>query len=150
MEFLLIFGFSLIIVLPLISVLHSQYLEGKQDLDQSQLKQILDDISATAKNSYYAGPPSKATLTLYFPRGISEIETQQGTAGANEGKWELIIRFKRGATTVDLVENFPFEVDVTELSKTEGKRKIIISAERKDIDSDPGVTNLVEYVKIKD
>jgi uncharacterized protein (UPF0333 family) len=73
MEFILVFAFSLLIILPVITLLHSEYSDSKQSLDQAQGRSILEDIAISAQETYYAGYPSRMTLTLFFPEGITNI-----------------------------------------------------------------------------
>lgn len=127
MEFILIFAFSLAIIVPLVSLMHSEYAESKQNLDESQAKQVLDQITIETHNVYYAGYPSRTTLELYFPKGIEEIDVTGVTVSGVE-KSELVFKIIKGNTENSLVAVFPFRINVT-LNTNDGKRKVLIKAE---------------------
>ncbi|MCK5281944.1 MAG: hypothetical protein KAK00_00915 [Nanoarchaeota archaeon] len=128
MEFILIFAFSLVIIIPFINMLHSEYSERKGNLDELHAKQIIGEIELVAQNVYYAGYPSRTTLKLIFPRGIIEIsnKTISGAAGV---KSELIFKTKAGSRENEILVIFPFPIHTT-LSTRDGSRKILIKAER--------------------
>jgi uncharacterized protein (UPF0333 family) len=148
MEFLLVFAFSLIIILPLIYLLNSEYTENKGNLDQSQLRQIMDEISIATRNTYYTGYPSRTTLEFYFPRGIKTISS---TAAGS--KSELVFVIDKSGTDVEIVESFPFVIETCHSIETipcynsgntedirtnSGRRRILIQAGEVDNPENPG------------
>ncbi|MBD3163989.1 hypothetical protein GF323_02215 [Candidatus Woesearchaeota archaeon] len=125
-EFILVFAFSLVIIIPLINVLHSEYAKSKQNLDESQVAQMLDDISIAAYNTYYAGYPARTTLELYFPAGIRAINSTNIYTSKGE-KSELVFHLRdKGKEAIAV---YPFNLSV-EVSPSDGKRRIIIKAEK--------------------
>lgn len=141
MEFILIFAFSLAIVLPLIGVLNSQYIENKEYLDESQARDVLDEISLRAHETYYAGYPSRTTLDLYFPKGISSINVTEVITPTGT-KSEMVFVVVRGQTSSSIVQVFPFKVNSTMWSG-EGRRKIMIKAEKDEFGI--GYVNITDY-----
>jgi hypothetical protein len=128
MEFILVFAFSLLIIIPLISLLHSEYWESKEILDESQAKEVLDEMALTIQNTYYAGYPSRTTLELYFPRGITDIRSITKVMSDGRTISELIFDFQKGGSISNLVQPFPFEIS-TNLTSTDGTRRILIKAQ---------------------
>lgn len=129
-EFILVFAFSLIIIIPLINLMHSEYNQNKLDLDQSQAKQVLNEISLAAQNAFYSGYPTRTTLqSVYFPSEIQSITAMPSTV-SGVTKSELVFKFRRGSADTDLVAGpFPFDISVS-LKTAEGNRNILIKAEQ--------------------
>ncbi len=128
MEFMLIFAFSMVVIIPLVTILHSQYSQNKQDLDEVQVKQIIDELSIAIQNTYYSGYPSRTTLEFYIPRALERIEK---VAAPNSVKHDLVFVLNRNNNEVEVVKTFPFGVNVSSLlnPQREGRYKILISAE---------------------
>ena len=129
MEFILIFAFSLVIIIPLINYLYSEFQDNRQVLDTSQAQQVLDEISLKAQNTYYSGFPSRTTLEMYVPRGITSVESNWNKSGTLRG--ELVFKVQQGSSSSDLVATFPFPINTspTPMQLLEGKRKIMIKVE---------------------
>lgn len=126
MEFMLVFSFSLLIVLPLIMLLQSEYNQNKEVLNVAQARKVLDQISITAQKTYYAGPPSRNTLEVIVPAGVTNISVTN-IDGANR-KSELVITVDRGMDQDTLVDVLPFWINIS-LSPSSGTRKILLKAE---------------------
>ncbi len=136
-EFILVFAFSLIIIIPIIGLLRENYMGDKEILDESQAKKVLDDIAIAAHSVYYSGYPTRTTLDLWFPRSLLRIHnyvvnTPQGV------KSELVFITRRGTGESSMVALFPFRVNVT-LTPREGRRKVMIKAEK------AGYVNITEF-----
>lgn len=73
MEYLIIVGLTVAMTLPLmvIFITQSTYLEA--DVAQAQLEKASYLLSSTAKQIYYAGPPSQKTIEVTFPAGITGV-----------------------------------------------------------------------------
>lgn len=127
-EFILVFAFSLIVIIPLINLMHSQYSESKDSLDESQARQVLDQIAMAAQTTYYSGYPTRTTLELFFPKGISDI-THVSMQNNDIIKSELVFKSTRGSAKSDLVAVLPFNISVS-LKTTDGKRRILVKAEQ--------------------
>ena len=140
MEFILIFAFSLAIILPFISFMHSEYSKSKEDLDESQAKQVLDQIIVASHNTFYSGYPSRITLDLYFPRGIISI-TNQTTINEAVTKSELVFNFQKGSNINPLIGVAPFRIHCS-LNTADGRRKVLIKAEEDAIGTYINITNL--------
>ncbi|MBR9699699.1 hypothetical protein GOV09_04545 [Candidatus Woesearchaeota archaeon] len=136
---MLVFAFSLLILVPIISILQSEYSESKQTLDESQASQILNELAIAAQGRYYSGYPARTTLDLYFPRGI--IELNSIVVDTDEGKKsEIFALIQRGRAEVKVTKTVPFAVNIT-LKNSDGRRKILIKAEK---DNYVNITDPVE------
>ena len=124
---MLVFAFSLLIIIPLVSLMNSEYQKNKAELDLAQSDEILNEIAATATDMYHAGYPSRETLEFMFPRGISQIQSQ--TVITAEGPVsELVFIFDRSGVRNSLIRTFHFEIN-TSLESRDGKRFIVVKAE---------------------
>ncbi len=72
-EYLLITGFSLLLLAPILVLFSTQSVHVDEQFQESQAEQAARDIAASAQRVYYAGPPSKETLTVQIPRGVDEF-----------------------------------------------------------------------------
>jgi hypothetical protein len=123
---MLITAFSLVIILPLANILNSEYMENKARLDEAQARNVLDDISIAAHNTHYAGYPSKTTLDIQFPAGVSNVSFANVVKG-KATKSELVFWIREGES--ELVAVFPFRIDAS-FSPRSGKKKLVIRAEK--------------------
>jgi len=125
MEFILVFAFSLAIILPVVHLLGGEYWNRKQELDQVQSKQILDEIALVVQDAYFAGYPTRTTMQLFFPDSVRGITTRHALTQFGD-KTELIIELDRGGSAVVV---FDFNV-TTELRNTTGRRNILVKVEK--------------------
>ena len=130
-EYILIFAFSLLIIIPLIALIHSEYSESKGTLDVSQAKKILDDISVAAQSVYYSGYPSRTTLDMYFPIGLDNI-SYANVMTPSGAKSELVFIFKASGSYSNLVTVMPFRID-SSLGTHSGRRSVVIKVEQNGI-----------------
>ena len=128
-EFMLIFAFSLAIIIPIVSIMNTKYQESKQDLDIAQARIVLDEITAAAQKTFYAGYPSRTTLELYFPHGIKGIRSYNASSDRPRSEIEFNVSVGRGASSIHTV--VPFIVNIS-IRPNEGRRKIIVKAEKAD------------------
>lgn len=73
MEYLLITGFVLVIIIAIIAVAYSQSAKFSTDVSAAQIQKIGNGIGDAVNAVYYAGPPTKKTLTLQFPTNINYV-----------------------------------------------------------------------------
>jgi len=73
-EFLLIVGFAMMMILPLVVIFFEQSENLNTGISSSQTDKISSDIVDAADEVYYLGAPSKKTLSLYFPDSIKSAE----------------------------------------------------------------------------
>ena len=92
MEYLIITGFSLLLLFAIMAVAYYQTSTFSGDVAAAQVQKVGNQIVDAANIAYYAGPPTKKTITVYFPDHINEVIVanqsiifmMRGTGGAYE------------------------------------------------------------------
>ena len=90
MEYLFITTFMFLLLLGIMVVAYTQSSSFSNDVAAAQIQKVGNEIVDTANTVYYAGPPTKKTLTLYFPENIRAVVinnqsisfTMQGALGS--------------------------------------------------------------------
>lgn len=77
MEYLMVVGFSLLIIIPISGLLYGEYQDRKTEMYQEHLFELSREIAYQAKSLYYQGAPSRTTIEAYFPPDI-ETATVSG------------------------------------------------------------------------
>ena len=77
MEYLLVVGFSLLLIIPLIVVINDEYHLQKQDVDTEHLSSIAREIAYQSEKIYYQGAPSTTTITASFPQGVTMARVEE-------------------------------------------------------------------------
>jgi hypothetical protein len=73
LEYILIVGFAFMITLPLVVIYYQRTVSFNQEITDSQVNKIADDIIGSVNSVYYLGSPSKKTIDVYMPQGIKDI-----------------------------------------------------------------------------
>lgn len=79
MEYLLVVGFSLLIIIPLALILNEEYALHKQDVHAEHLSEVAREIAYQAEKLYYQGAPSTTTITVSFPSGVTSANVTKGS-----------------------------------------------------------------------
>ena len=72
-EFITIFGFVFLMMVPLIIIFFDQSGHVKDSIAANHLRNIAIKITDKAETVYYLGEPSKTTLKVYFPEHIESV-----------------------------------------------------------------------------
>jgi uncharacterized protein (UPF0333 family) len=72
-EFLMVVGFALLMTLPLVYIFFRQSETVNTSISSAQVDKVTSEIRDAADEVYYLGSPSKKTLTLFFPEGITQV-----------------------------------------------------------------------------
>lgn len=123
MEFLILMGFLTFVIIGILSIGYYYSNTISDRMRSSQINNFANKIISTAEIVFYAGKPSKLTISAYLPEGIEEIQiidndliiTYSLTTGRN------VISF---SSEVPMIENIS-----AELSSTSGIKNIIIIAD---------------------
>jgi hypothetical protein len=152
LEVILVFAFCIAIIIPILSLARSEYMKNREIIDQSQAKQVLDQIALAAQTVHYGGFPTKTTLDVYFPKGLSEVSSNsiQTPPGSGIYKSEIFFKFIDSGTEITS-PTLQFEIRLgtdysPTLSTAEGKRKIIVRSDREKISHG----NYKYFVRIQD
>lgn len=73
MEYLLVAGFAFVLLVPIIIIAYTQSAQFSTDVTAAQVQKVGSTIVDNVNAAYYAGPPTKRTLRLYFPEKITSI-----------------------------------------------------------------------------
>ena len=79
MEFLVIFGFVFLMMVPLIIIFFDQTGTVEDAIAGNQLRNIAIKIADKAESVYYTGGTSKTTLKVYFPDGLTSFNITSRT-----------------------------------------------------------------------
>lgn len=119
MEYLLIIGFTMVIIAVIMVVFSQQNTEQRFQVQDSQINRIGNALVSAAEEVYYIGEPARRTVTVYMPSNIDNISI----AGN-----ELLFNAQLG-TSLNQLE-FPSDVPLTgNISATEGKKHIVVIAQ---------------------
>ena len=72
-EFLAIFTFAFLMLIPLTIIFFHQSSQSKDALDSSHIRNVAVKIIEKAESVYYMGEPSKITIKVNFPYKIHNI-----------------------------------------------------------------------------
>ena len=93
-------------------------------MKETQLTNYANKIISTSESVFYAGEPSKATITAYLPDNIDDIEI-------NEDENALVITYRTtsGVNVKAFDSNVPISESVgNELSDYQGSKRIEVIA----------------------
>jgi uncharacterized protein (UPF0333 family) len=108
MEYLIIMGFIFFMIIPLTIIFLQQSDSLSMDVAISTASKINKEIIDKSEEIYYKGPPSKTTISAYFPDRIENI-----TISSYE--ISMIVTGQKGRTH-DI--NYPSEINLTGSLKT--------------------------------
>ena len=74
MEYLLVTGFSFLLLVPLITLFFAQSSDIEADLIEAQAKTAGRELINSAERIYYSGPPSRETVQVVFPEFVTLAE----------------------------------------------------------------------------
>lgn len=118
MEYLLVVGFSLFLIVPAVALLHQSYAEQKVDIHLEQLTEVARQLAYESERIYYQGAPSRTSIEVYFPAGLEYARVRNNVF---EFKLETDIRESYAACKVPL-EDFEFR-------NSQGTHTITLQAE---------------------
>lgn len=95
MEYLLVTGFALLLLFPIIIIAYSQSATFSDDVTAAQLEKVGNEIASAADTVYYAGAPTKKTIKVYFPKNVRDVSISGNTivftAGGQGGEFEYAV-----------------------------------------------------------
>ena len=126
-EYLIVVGFIVFVIIGILGVAFF-YASGVEDkIKANQLESFVNKIVSSAESVYFAGEPSKVTITAYLPKGVRNIVILEDPP--NSGNYFVIF----GIETSSGVSRLSFRVDVpldseTNISTSEGVKRLTIEA----------------------
>ena len=122
-EYLILIGFLMFILISILGIAMF-YMSGIRDrMKISQITAFASKLTSTAESAYYAGSPSKATITAYLPSEVKAI-----TIIENSLIFE--IQTDSGLTKMSFSSNVPISGAISTAS---GLKKIIITAQNNEV-----------------
>ena len=79
MEYLMIIGFTLVLVIPLLLVFNSTWRDQQGDLAVSQMSNVADEIIQAANEVNALGESSQKILNVYFPENVHGLHVIDNT-----------------------------------------------------------------------
>lgn len=118
-EYLILAGFVIFLVIGALVTGLFYSNQAKDRIKFNQLQNFANKIISTAESVYYAGEPSKATISVYLPSGVSGIEVLNDQIIFN-------ITSQSGFDRVSFSSNVPLEGDI---SSIDGVKNVVITAQ---------------------
>ena len=83
MEYLLIIGFSIVLLLPLISLIYGEFADIQEEINEFELNEAMNELIFQIERINEAGVNSKNTVLISFPSGLDNITTSNTQLMAN-------------------------------------------------------------------
>ncbi|MEM3373866.1 MAG: hypothetical protein QXE31_01465 [Candidatus Woesearchaeota archaeon] len=127
-EFLTIFGFVFLMIVPLIIIYFDQLNFLKDSISENQIRNIAIKIVDKAESVYYMGEPSQTKMLVYFPENIDSVNITNNA---------IMFNYRTQSNLLHTIF-FNSKVNLTgSLSPKSGIHKIIIKSQN-------GVVNIFE------
>ena len=120
-EYVMIVGFSLLIIAPLLIVSMRTSDTYQTSIDQAQLQRIADDLTMLADEVSFEGPPSTRSASVYFPRRIENVTTSGRFLILETGRYQIVASSS--------FTNLTWNLSVTDA----GKRTVRVRARAEDV-----------------
>lgn len=120
-EYLIVIGFVTFIIISILGVAFFYYSNIKDKIIMTQLSNYANKIISTAESVFYAGEPSKATITAYLPKNVNQIEII-------DNELVFTVYTSSGEDKIGFSSNVPISVLGT-LQTSYGLKKIQIEAQ---------------------
>lgn len=118
-EAIAVLSLLFVILLPVIVVLYTYTGRMGNQMRDTQLDVIGNDILSAAETTYYLGPPSRLTIEETFPAGIESLIIQ--------GRTELVFNVA-GAGEIVFLSDVPLEGSFSEEHFSAGDKSILLEA----------------------
>lgn len=73
MEYVIIVGFILVIMIPLILIFYEHTSSTNEQVITSQVDKIAKKVVDSAESVYYLGEPSKTRIKVYMPTNVEDV-----------------------------------------------------------------------------
>lgn len=122
-EYLIVVGFVVFLVLGILGVAFFYTSVTNDQIKVSQVSNFANKIISSAESVFYAGEPSKLTLTGYLPIGVSNFEIMPN---------EIVVSISTssGVTTMSFTSNVPLSGNI---SSSEGVKRIEVLAQQDEV-----------------
>lgn len=73
MEYLLVVGLSMLLIIPTIAIFATQSISLREDIASAQVERIGQELLGSAEEVYYLGPPTQKEVIITLPEGVTNI-----------------------------------------------------------------------------
>jgi len=122
-EYLIVVGFVVFLVMGILGVAFFYTSITNDQIKVSQVSNLANKIISSAESVFYAGEPSKLTITGYMPIGVSSFEIMPNEIVAS-------ISTSSGVSTISFTSNVPLLGNV---SSSEGVKRIEVLAQQDEV-----------------
>ncbi len=122
-EYLIVIGFVVFLVLGILGVAFFYTSITNDQIKVSQVSNLANKIITSAESVFYAGEPSKLTITGYLPIGVNSFEIMSK---------EIVVEIatSSGVTIMSFSSNVPLSGSI---SSSEGVKRIEVLAQQNEI-----------------
>ena len=93
MEYVIIVGFILVIMIPLILIFYEHTSSTNDQIITSQVDMIAKKVVDSAESVYYLGEPSKTRIKVYMPENVEQVTIYDK---------EIVFKVKTGSGLTDI------------------------------------------------
>ena len=126
---MIVVGFVVFVVITLLSVAIFYTSAARDRLRSSQLANFANKLVTSAESVYFAGEPSKVTITAYLPEGVESFSIQ-------DNSFVFDLTTDSGLTTIAFPCDAPLNPSITLLALNAGVRKFKIEAQGNQVNID--------------
>jgi uncharacterized protein (UPF0333 family) len=122
MEFLILMGFLTFVIIGILGIGYFYSSTINDRIKSGQVESFANKITSTSETVFYAGEPSKATISAYLPEGIEEVEFIDNT---------IVITYylTTGKNKIAFSSSVPIsENPASQISSNSGIKNIVIVA----------------------
>jgi len=125
-EYLLIVGFVTFVVIGILGVAFFYSGAIRDKIKETQINNYANKIVSTSESVFYAGKPSRATVSAYLPDNVEQIEILG---------YDLIITFSSssGRNKVAFTSEVQLSEGIPSLSTSQGLKRVEIEAEESQV-----------------
>jgi len=123
MEYLIIVGFVTFIIVAILGIALFYSGSIKDRIKINQVNNYANKIISTAESVFYAGSPSRATITCYLPQSVEDVEILGNDL-------ILTVSTSSGINKIAFPSKVPSSEGSETLSHTQGLKKIKLQAEK--------------------
>lgn len=111
LEFLMIMGVAMMMILPLVAVFFQQSENLNTEITESQADKVASEIRDAADEVFYLGAPSKKTISVYMPDNVVLASIADNriilTIDAASGDYELVKWCAANFTATSTLDDHP-------------------------------------------
>lgn len=122
MEYLAVFSFAILLVIPLVLIFSVQTRNMQSDIANAQTYRVISKISDSAEEIYFQGVPAKKTIRISFPKGITSITVNSSYIEATfyDGNKEISVTKDSSAVMNGTLKTFPGEHTISFTAEANG------------------------------